>query len=212
MALGSNGLTDYKPKRSSTAATLLTSVAPLRQDTKKTERTEFRIRSDVKLLFEEICSANGTDVSSAIRTFIEDTVNIGKLEKATTFSEMSVQNVRTNENGPIQKHSQALAACGELNLRNKEEREQWLKNFRNWGIWLDVPEVNKTFYRFNLKNGCAIVVEVGIEYCDAYSTTRGKSHERVSYSIIDNEHQRFNSQGDSFTMVVQWLTKYSKEL
>lgn len=35
---------------------------------------------------------------------------------------------------------------------------------------------------------------------------------RISYSIIDSEHKQFNSQGDSFTMVIQWLTKYSKEL
>ena len=175
MGLGNLDIASFKPKRSETAASLLT-VAP-QQDTKKTERLELRIRSN-----------------------------------KTAFSNLSVQSVRTNENGPVQKHSQAHAASGELNLRNKEERERWLNDFRNWGVWLDVPEVNKTFYRFNFKNGCAIVVEVGIEYYDAYSVQRGNAHERISYSIIDSEHKQFNSQGDSFTMVIQWLTKYSKEL
>lgn len=212
MALGDTGLLDFKPKGSSTAAKLLTTMAPLKQDTKKTERTEFRIRSDIKLLFEEICAEHGTDVSSAIRAYIEDTVNTGRLKNATDFSDLSVQSVRTNENGPLTKTSLGFAACGELNLRNKEERERWLNNFRNWSVWLDVPEVNKTFYRFNLKNGCAIIVEVGVEYMDAYSSVRGKTHERVTFSIIDNEHTQFNSQGDSFTMVIQWLTKYSKDI
>lgn len=212
MALGDTGLLDFKPKGSSTAAKLLTTMAPLKQDTKKTERTEFRIRSDIKLLSEEICAEHGTDVSSAIRAYIEDTVNTGRLKNATDFSDLSVQSVRTNENGPLTKTSLGFAACGELNLRNKEERERWLNNFRNWSVWLDVPEVNKTFYRFNLKNGCAIIVEVGVEYMDAYSSVRGKTHERVTFSIIDNEHTQFNSQGDSFTMVIQWLTKYSKDI
>lgn len=212
MALGNTGLTGFQPKGSSTAAKLLTTLSPLKQDTKKTERTEFRIRSDIKLLFEEICTANGTDVSSAIRAFIEDTVNTGKLKNATAFSETYVQDVRTNENGPQIKTSRGFSTCGSLNLRNKEEREQWLKDFRNWGVWLDVPEVSKKFYRYNFKNGCAIIVEVGIEYYDAYSTWRGNAHERITYSIIDKEHKQFNSQGDSFTMVIQWLTKYSKDI
>ena len=210
MGLGNFDIASFKPKRSETAASLLT-VAP-QQDAKKTERLELRIRSDVLMLFKDICKEQNTDASKALRAYIDDSVSSGTMTNKTAFSDLSVQSVRTNENGPVQKHSQNLAAGGELNLRNKEEREQWLKEFRNWGVWLDVPEVNKSFYRFNFKNGCAIIVEVGVEYWDAYSTVRGKAHERISYSIIDNEHQKFNSQGDSFTMVIQWLTKYSKEL
>lgn len=210
MGLGNFDIASFKPKRSETAASLLT-VAP-QQDAKKTERLELRIRSDVLMLFKDICKEQNTDASKALRAYIDDTVSSGTMTNKTAFSDLSVQSVRTNENGPVQKHSQALAACGELNLRNKEEREQWLQDFRKWGVWLDVPEVNKTFYRFNFKNGCAIVVEVGIEYWDSYSTERGKSHEKISYSIIDSDHKQFNSQGDSFTMVIQWLTKNSKEL
>lgn len=210
MGLGNFDIASFKPKRSETAASLLT-VAP-QQDAKKTERLALRIRSDVLMLFKDICKEQNTDASKALRAYIDDTVSSGTMTNKTALSDLSVQSVRTNENGPVQKHSQALAASGELNLRNKEERERWLNDFRNWGVWLDVPEVNKTFYRFNFRNGCAIIVEVGAEYWDAYSTDRGKAHERISYSIIDNEHQKFNSQGDSFTMVIQWLTKYSKEL
>ena len=189
MGLGNFDIASFKPKRSETAASLLT-VAP-QQDTKKTERTEFRIRSDIKKLFEEICIANGTDVSSAIRAYIENSVSSGSMTNKTAFSDLYVQNVRTNKNGPILRESRGFSACGELNLRNKEEREQWLNNFRSWGVWLNVPEVDKKFYRYDLKN---------------------KVHERISYSIIDSDHKQFNSQGDSFTMVIQWLTKYSKEL
>lgn len=196
-------IADYEPKRRETSSKLLT-VDP-QQESKKTERLELRISSDLLLLFKDICEENKTDASKALRAYIVDVVSSGSME-------LYVQNVRTTGNSPIYKVSRGFSAFGELNLRNEEERKEWLKNFRNWGVWLDVPEVSKKFYRYDLINGCAIVVEVGIEYYDAYSTQRGNPHERVSYSIIDAEHKQFNSQGDSFTMVIQWLTKYSKEI
>lgn len=209
MGLGNLNIASFKPKRSETAASLLT-VAP-QQDAKKTERLELRIRSDVLLLFKEICKESNTDASKALRAYIDDTVSSGSIRDKTAFSDLSVQSVRTNENGPVQKRSQAFAACGALNLRNKEEREQWLKDFRSWGVWLDVPEVNKTYYRYDFKNGVAIIVEVGSghnDWCD------GSIHEyeHITYSIQDDRHPKFNSQGDSATMVIQWLTKYSKEI
>lgn len=209
MALGNLDIAKFKPQRSETAASLLT-VVP-QKDEKKTERTEFRIRSDIKLLFEEICTANKTDVSTAIRTYIEDAVSSGTLGNKSAFSDLSVQNVRTNENGPLQKQVQGQAACGALNLRNKEEREDWLNGFRSWGVWLDVPEASKKFYRYDLRNGCSIIVEVGAAYSD-WTNGTVKEHEQTTYAIIDEKHQKFNSSGDSFTMVIQWLTKNSKEL
>ena len=53
MGLGNFDIASFKPKRSETAVSLL-AVAP-QQDTKKTERLELRIRSDVLMLFKEIC-------------------------------------------------------------------------------------------------------------------------------------------------------------
>ncbi len=207
MALGDLGIADFQPRRSRTAAKLLT-VTP-KQDVKKTERLELRISSDVLLLFKEICADSQTDASKALREFIDETVSAGAFKNITARSDLSVQNVRTDM---ISKTSRGFAAFGITDLRNKEERELWLNNFRSWGVWLDVPEVNKKFYRYNFKNYCAIIVEVGLEYWDSYSIQRGNAHERISYSIIDNEHKAFNSQGDSFTAVIQWLTKHAKEI
>ena len=179
---------------------------------KKTTVLQIRINDDIYQLFKETCEENGSDVSKAIRTYINESVKQGELFADKAVSDLSLQNVITNCSQTIVKQSRGYSWGGALNLHNKEEREQWLRNFRSWGVWLEVPQVNKTFYRYNFKNGCAVIIEVGVEYWDAYSTERGKSHERITYSIIDNEHKKFNSQGDSFTCVIQWLTKYAKEI
>ena len=98
-----------------------------------------------------------------------------------------------------------------LNLKNVKARKAWLDDFRSWGIWLEIKEVDKTFYRYNFANGAALIVEVGFEYWNSWSTQKG-AHERVSYSIIDEEHPKFNSQGESYTNVITWLTTHAKEI
>ena len=51
-----------------------------------------------------------------------------------------------------------------LNLKNEKARKAWLDDFRSWGVWLEVKEVDKTFYRFDFANGAALIVEIGFEY------------------------------------------------
>ncbi len=210
MALGITGLDDYAPNRRGTATSIINAIAPDSQ--KKTTTLQIRVNDDVYQLFKEACETNGTDVSKALRAYVQDYIAHKSRNGEAAISDLSVQNVRTNENGPLKKQSEVTAPSYKLDLRNKEQREEWVRNFRSWGVWLDVPEVNKHFYRFNFINGCAIIVEVGVEYWDSFSVHRGSSHERIAYSIIDNEHQKFNSQGDSFTSVIQWLSKYAKEI
>lgn len=211
MSLGITGLEEFTPKRSGTATSVITAITPTAQ--KKTTKLQLRINEDIYLLFQEICENYGTDVSKERRAYIDESVRCGSLSGKADVSDLSVQNVSTNRNGPIQKHSDCEPTRFKLGLRNKEEREDWLHKFRDWGVWLEIPEVDKRFYRFNFVNGYAIVVEIGIEYYESYcGPYAGKPRERISYSIIDDEHKQFNSQGNSFTYVVQWLTKYAKEI
>lgn len=97
-----------------------------------------------------------------------------------------------------------------LNMKNEKARRAWLDGFRSWGVWLEVPQVDKTFYRYEFANGCALIIEVGFEYW-AFSSTPG-AKERISYSIIDDKHTKFNSKGISYTDVVAWLTAHAKEI
>ena len=102
------------------------------------------------------------------------------------------------------------AASGKLSLKNKKEREEWVRNFRSWGVWLSIPDVSKTFYRYNFENGCALVVEESAEYYTYGKTTR---HTLLRYAIIDEERPEFDSaQQGGLSGVVDWLTKHSKEI
>ncbi len=97
-----------------------------------------------------------------------------------------------------------------LNLKNEKARKTWLDGFRSWGVWLEVPQVDKTFYRFDFANGAALIVEVGFEYWSFSSTPGAK--ERVAYAIIDDKHDKFDSKGICYTDVITWLTAHAKEV
>ncbi len=97
-----------------------------------------------------------------------------------------------------------------LNLKNEKARREWLNNYRSWGVWLEVPQVDKTFYRYDFANGAALIVEEGFEYWSFSSTPGAK--ERVAYAIIDDLHPKFNSHGISYTDVITWLTAHGKEV
>lgn len=97
-----------------------------------------------------------------------------------------------------------------LNLKNEKARKTWLDGFRSWGVWLEVPQVDKTFYRFDFANGAALIVEVGFEYWSFSSTPGAK--ERVAYAIIDDKHDKFDSKGICYTDVITWLTAHAKEI
>lgn len=97
-----------------------------------------------------------------------------------------------------------------LNLKNEKGRREWLNNYRNWGIWLEVPQVDKTYYRYDFANGAALIVEEGFEYWSFSSKPGAKA--RVAYAIIDDKHDKFDSKGICYTDVITWLTAHAKEV
>ncbi len=97
-----------------------------------------------------------------------------------------------------------------LNLKNEKGRREWLNNYRNWGIWLEVPQVDKTYYRYDFANGAALIVEEGFEYWRFSSKPGAKA--RVAYAIIDDKHDKFDSKGICYTDVITWLTAHAKEV
>lgn len=43
-------------------------------------------------------------------------------------------------------------------MRNNDQRKEWLKNYKCWPVWFEVPEASEIYYRFNLPDGSSIVI------------------------------------------------------
>ena len=44
------------------------------------------------------------------------------------------------------------------NLKNNDQRKQFLETFRDWPVWFEVPEAAEVYYRYDLPDGCSLVI------------------------------------------------------
>ena len=122
-----------------------------------------------------------------------------------------------------------------LNLKNKDERETFVKDYKNWtgndgetklGIWKSIPELDLNFYRYDFDNGAALIVTEFKEYKTVYgSDFRSNKKDFVTehkFCLIipendtytDNSHtfgeiwhRTYTLNGCSMGTVVDYMTK-----
>jgi hypothetical protein len=113
-----------------------------------------------------------------------------------------------------------------LNFKNKTEREEWAKDYRRWrfddgralDIWREVPELGLRFYRYDFKNGAALIAT---EY-SYYSAYRKAYQTKYKFCLMlpendpyidesrtsgDELHRTYTLEGCSLGTVVDYMTK-----
>ena len=43
-------------------------------------------------------------------------------------------------------------------LKNNDQRKQFLETFHDWPVWFEVPEAAEVYYRYDLEDGCSLVI------------------------------------------------------
>lgn len=61
-------------------------------------------------------------------------------------------------------------------LRNNDQRKEWLRNHRDWGVWYTDEHIGCTYYKYDFENGARLIVE---EYESKYT-------DHVSYLHLIN--------------------------
>lgn len=115
------------------------------------------------------------------------------------------KNISVTSNGPVSKSSY-------LNLKNKTEREKFLDSYKSWGVWLSVPELDLTCYKYKFANGDELVVSESYSYYgDCYKAD--KKVLSVRYHLRDNDKRNFfDLSGIAKTHVLEYMTNKSKEI
>ncbi len=102
-------------------------------------------------------------------------------------------------------------------LRNKKEREAFLENYEQWGVWKEIPELRVQFYKYDLPNGARIIAQTYVHPPVSYYKHRTEEYIVAEYALIvpegddfhgayGQEYTYYRPNGASKTVIIEYLT------
>lgn len=102
-------------------------------------------------------------------------------------------------------------------LRNKKEREDFLENYQQWGVWKEIPELRVQFYKYDLPNGARIIAQTYVHPPVSYLSYKKDTYVIAEYALIvpkgDDFHGAYGQEytyyrpgGASKTVIIDYLT------
>lgn len=69
-------------------------------------------------------------------------------------------------------------------LKNVEQRKEWLKKYKDWGLWYRDDNIDVNYYKFDFKDGSRLIVAEYLQRC----SWNGKKDEFYYHLIEKNKH------------------------
>ena len=71
---------------------------------------------------------------------------------------------------------------------NGDKRKEFAKNYKEWGVWLTVPELGLTYYRYDLPDGARILAMEYTRINPYPASGDGKLQTITVYYLWEGEH------------------------
>lgn len=97
-------------------------------------------------------------------------------------------------------------------LKNNDQRKEWLRNYRSWGLWYKDEHIGMAYYRFILPDGAQIIAD---EYLEP--TSRGVYEPTSKFHLVGGDKNRYNYHaayalmGESETEIINYLKKFKND-
>lgn len=75
-------------------------------------------------------------------------------------------------------------------LKNNGQRKDWLNTYHDWPVWFEVPEAAEVYYRYDLEDGCSLVI-CEYHYWAEWQIHYGNDPERTGtreYMLVPGYH------------------------
>lgn len=72
-------------------------------------------------------------------------------------------------------------------LKNDDQRKEWLKNYKAWGLWYRDEHIDVNYYKFDFDNGSRLVVA---EYPQRETIWDSNPYDDVLYHLIEKNKQK----------------------
>ncbi len=103
-------------------------------------------------------------------------------------------------------------------LKNNDQRKEWLKNYKSWGLWYRDEHIDVNYYKFDFDNGSRLVVA---EYPQRENGWSSNGYDRVYYHLVEKGKKKYKSEktyddkyqdsATSETELVDYLKKIQKK-
>ena len=103
-------------------------------------------------------------------------------------------------------------------LKNNDQRKEWLREYRSWGIWYKDKHIGVTYYRYQFGNGADLIVEEyenENEYTGTYASSYfhlvgGPEPPRKNGIPKRTKHEKYSRYPNSETELVEFLKEMQK--
>lgn len=100
-------------------------------------------------------------------------------------------------------------------LKNNEQRQQWLKDYRSWGLWYRDENIDVNYYKYDFSDGSRLVVA---EYPQRRCSWRNDKEDQAYYHLLEKNckgykgtyDKQFVHSTDSTTYLVEFLKSLQK--
>ena len=122
-----------------------------------------------------------------------------------------------NENVPEEESIQPELPA----LKNNDQRKDWLRTYKDWGLWYRDENIGVEYYKYDFSNGARLIAEVyvrpGYGRCPVPSETAylhlvgGPDPKKGSYGIEKwQKHEHYSKYPNSDTELVEFLKELQK--
>jgi len=103
-------------------------------------------------------------------------------------------------------------------LKNNDQRRQWLKNYKGWGIWYKDENIGVTYYKYDFEDGTRLITEEYPKQVSDYTTRfhlvgGPKARPKNSYGCEKYPyHEVYTRYPDSESEMIEFLKHIQKEV
>ena len=187
------------------------SIAPAQQHEENEEQQEALGKTFKKWSPKEILEEKREELNRWIEAFAgeKEPEAISKQRIIVDALEYMVKNLHQEEQ-PVQPPLPKL--------KNNDQRKEWLKDYRSWGIWYTDEHIGATYYRYQFDNGAVLVVEEyenKSEYTGRYTSSYfhlvgGPEPDRKSGIPKWTKHEKYSRYPNSETELVEFLKEIQR--
>lgn len=171
-------------------------------------------RSDMDILRDELNKANG-NLKLMSKCYSEKDIRMRKQKLivgalAGMICELENENVCEQEQPdfPV--------------LRNNDQRKEWLREYKDWGLWYEDEHIGARFYKYDFENGARLIAEEytsqATEWCGTHTTAYmhligGPEPPKDKSGCVPrwNRNKIYNRYPNSETELVEFLKYVQKE-